>query len=134
MAKITRIKANDYSSKTGDESKKTSSAKEKTVVAKKTDEKTTKKISKKELKKSEKKPMSKPVAIITWPLRMIFKPFKKLGRYFKESWGELRQVHWPNRASTWKMVFAVLVYSALFIAIITLLDTLLTFIFNKLLG
>lgn len=71
------------------------------------------------------------------PLRQVFilaRPFVTIGRYLRDSWHELRQVRWPNRAATWKMTLAVLVYCVIFIIFITLLDSLFTFIFNLLLG
>ena len=70
------------------------------------------------------------------PLKQIFllaRPFVALGRYLRDSWRELRQVRWPNRKATWKMTLAVLVYCAIFIVFIMLLDALFTFIFDLLL-
>ena len=55
---------------------------------------------------------------------ILFRPFIALGRYLRDSWRELRQVRWPNRKATWKMVIAVLVYSAIFFVLIMLLDSL----------
>ena len=70
------------------------------------------------------------------PLKQVFilaRPFVALGRYLRNSWRELRQVRWPNRKATWKMTLAVLVYCAIFIIFIMLLDALFTFIFDLLL-
>ena len=70
------------------------------------------------------------------PLKQVFilaRPFVALGRYLRNSWRELRQVRWPNRKATWKMTLAVLVYCAIFIVFIMLLDALFTFIFDLLL-
>ena len=70
------------------------------------------------------------------PLEQVFilaRPFVALGRYLRNSWRELRQVRWPNRKATWKMTLAVLVYCAIFIVFIMLLDALFTFIFDLLL-
>lgn len=70
------------------------------------------------------------------PLKQVFilaRPFVALGRYLRDSWRELRQVRWPNRKATWKMTLAVLVYCAIFIIFIMLLDALFTFIFDLLL-
>lgn len=78
-------------------------------------------------KRANKKPMPKP-------LRVITAPFRGIGRYLKNSWIELRQVRWPNRKATWKMVLAVFVYTALLITVITLLDVFFTWIFNLILG
>lgn len=71
------------------------------------------------------------------PLKEVFilaRPFVAFGRYLRDSWRELRQVRWPNRKATWKMTLAVLVYCAIFIVFIMLLDSLFTFIFNLLLN
>lgn len=67
------------------------------------------------------------------PLKEVFilaRPFVALGRYLRDSWREIRQVRWPNRKNTWKMTLAVLVYCAIFIIFIMLLDTLFTFLFK----
>lgn len=63
---------------------------------------------------------------------LLFRPFVALGRYLRDSWRELRQVRWPNRKATWKMVLAVLVYVALFMIFLTLIDVFFTFIFDLL--
>ncbi|MBR3257000.1 preprotein translocase subunit SecE [Candidatus Saccharibacteria bacterium] len=65
---------------------------------------------------------------------ILFRPFIALGRYIKNSWLELRQVRWPNRKATWKMVLAIFVYTILFTGFLVLLDILFDFIFSKLLG
>ena len=78
---------------------------------------------KKEKPEEEKKPRNKFIKIITAP-----------GRYLKESWQEIRQVRWTTRKATWKMVFAIFVYTALFIALIMLLDVFFTWLFNIILG
>ncbi|MBQ6130219.1 preprotein translocase subunit SecE [Candidatus Saccharibacteria bacterium] len=65
---------------------------------------------------------------------LLFRPFVALGRYLKNSWKELRQVHWPTRKATWKMVLAIFVYTFLFGGFLVALDILFDFIFSKLLG
>ena len=60
---------------------------------------------------------------------VLFAPF----RYLRDSWHEIRQVRWPNRKATWKMVLAIFVYSALFIGLIMLLDVFFTWLFNTIL-
>lgn len=65
---------------------------------------------------------------------ILARPFVAIGRYLRDSWREIRQVRWPSRKATWKMTVAVLVYCAIFIVFIMLLDTFFTFIFNLLLG
>ena len=105
MANITRIKASD---------KKSSEVSKKKVA----------KLSRKATKaKKEKKPMGKFGKIITAPFR-----------YIHESWLEIRQVRWPNRKATWKLVGAIFVYAAFFIVFIMLLDALFNFIFSKIIG
>lgn len=61
--------------------------------------------------------------------RVLTAPF----RYLRDSWREIRQVRWPNRKATWKMVFAIFIYAALFIALIMLLDVFFTWLFNLIL-
>lgn len=125
MAKITRIKASDGpSKKDADEPAIT----RKKVVVK---DKKTAKDKREKLKKAEKeigknKSERKPF--------ILFRPFVALFRYLRDSWHELRQVRWPNRKATWKMVLAVLVYTALFVIIISLLDLLFSWLFNLILG
>ncbi len=65
---------------------------------------------------------------------ILFRPFITLGRYIRDSWRELRQVRWPNRKATWKMVLAIVIYSAFFMILITLLDLLFTWLFSLILG
>lgn len=63
---------------------------------------------------------------------VLVRPFVRFGRYLRDSWREIRQVRWPNRKATWKMTLAVLVYVALFMVFLTLLDVFFTFIFDLL--
>lgn len=75
-------------------------------------------------KKANRKPAPKFVLAIT-------KPFRALGAYLKASWKELKQVRWTNRRTTWKLTLAVIVYCILFAVVITALDVLFQFIFNR---
>lgn len=64
---------------------------------------------------------------ISWPLRMLGRGIKKIGRYivpsyFKKSWEELKQVTWPTWRETWKLTLAVIIFSAIFGALITVVD------------
>ena len=59
---------------------------------------------------------------------------KESKNYFKNAWLELRQVRWPSKKATWKMVLAIFVYTGIFIAIIMLLDALFTWLFGIILG
>jgi preprotein translocase SecE subunit len=73
---------------------------------------------------------NKPKKSIT----IVFKPFVLLGRYFKGSWYELRQVRWPDRKATWSLTVAVLLFTAFFIVLIVSLDAFYKFLFQQILG
>lgn len=90
---------------------------------------TTKAASKKQIKKLSK--ATKPA------IKNITKPKRKLPAviavpvdYFKGAWQELRMVRWPNRAETWRMTIALIVFTLIFTAIILLLDALFKFGFE----
>ncbi len=127
MAKITRIKASDGTSKKEDSSEPTITRK-KVVVKDKKLEKQNKKEAKKALKKAAKDKAKEKKPFI------LIRPFVYLGRYLRDSWHELRQVRWPNRKATWKMVLAVIVYTLLFVLIISLLDIFFSWLFSLLLS
>lgn len=125
MAKITRIKASDSpKEEKSDEPKIT---RQKVVVKDKKEEKVSRQKKKKAEKDIAKDKSDKKVFI-------LFRPFVAFFRYLRDSWQELRQVRWPNRKTTWKMVLAVLVYTALFVMIISLLDLFFSWLFNLILG
>ena len=128
MAKITRIKANDSPSRK-EESDEPKITRKKVIVK----DKKTEKIKREVLKKAEKE-ISRDGEKKTKKGFILFRPFVALFNYIRDSWREIRQVRWPNRKATWKMVLAVLVYTVLFIALITLLDVFLTWLFNLILG
>ncbi len=122
MAHVTRIKAGDKKSE--DKPKESTSKNVKTAVKiAKNIVKEEKKAVKKEKAvkvKKEKKPGNKFVRVITAPFR-----------YVHDSWLEIRQVRWPNRKATWKLVGAIFIYSAFFIVLTMLLDALFNFIFSQ---
>lgn len=140
MANVTRIKAKDSTSdkKSSDDAeisrkvsiKAKNSENSKLNKAKKEAVKAKAKAIRKEKRNSEKR------EIPTWlkPLWFISTPFRAIGRYFRNSFRELRQVRWPNRATTWKITFSVILYVVIIAIAIMLLDVLLTFLFDKLLG
>jgi preprotein translocase SecE subunit len=66
--------------------------------------------------------------------KSFFAPFIAIGRYFKGSWYELRQVRWPDRRATWSLTVAVLLFTAFFIVLIVSLDALFKFVFQQILG
>ena len=127
MAKITRIKAGESSTKDVPQDEPTITRKKVVVSDKKTEKakRREQKLAQKRLNSSQKSG-KKPF--------ILFRPFVALGHYLKDSWHEIRQVRWPNRKATWKMVLAVFVYTALFMAIILLLDMFFTWLFNLILG
>ena len=128
MAKITRIKAGESSrEKQEDEptiTRKKVVVKDKKIAKQK--QKEARKAEKKALKSADEKNGKKPF--------ILFRPFVYLWRYLRDSWREIRQVRWPSRKATWKMVLAVVIYTALFMVIITLLDLFFSWLFNLILG
>jgi preprotein translocase SecE subunit len=88
-------------------------------------------------KKGFKKSKSIPDSTTEKPKKSVlvmFKPFVLLGRYFKGSWYELRQVRWPDRKATWSLTVAVLLFTAFFIVLIVSLDAFYKFLFQQILG
>lgn len=61
-------------------------------------------------------------------------PFVAIGRYFKGAWEELKLVRWPDRAATWKMTGALLVFTLFFVVLIVLLDFGFAKLFKLILG
>lgn len=116
---VTRIKASDTS---GTKSAKNTGA-EKTAPAKKvTKVKPAISVRQHEEKaKAEKRATSKS-------------PLTAIGRYFKGAWQELKLVRWPDRASTWKMTGALLVFTLFFVVLIVLLDFGFAKLFKVMLG
>lgn len=127
-AKITRIKANDSGKSEQTAAEPVITRKKVVLKDKKVDQKDkkAKKAAAKAEKKAKKDKSGKKPFI-------LFRPFCAIGRYFRDSWREIRQVRWPNRKATWKMVFAVLVYTAFFILVLVLLDMLFQLIFSNIL-
>jgi preprotein translocase SecE subunit len=58
------------------------------------------------------------------PIRFIFKILGKilLISYFRNAWGELRQVTWPDNRTTWRLTGAVLVFALVFGLMVAGLD------------
>ncbi len=125
MAKITRIKAKDSprDDKPADKISEPPITRKKVVLKDKKTEKAAKKQVKEKAKAKKAEKEGKKVFI-------LFRPFVALARYLRDSWREIRQVRWPNRKATWKMVLAVLAYTALFVIIISLLDMFFTWLFS----
>jgi len=53
---------------------------------------------------------------------ILFRPFCAFGRYFRDSWRELRQVRWTNRRTTWTLTLAVLLFCVFFAIFVLLFD------------
>ena len=143
MANVTRIKAKD--SKSSEKSSGSASdaeiSRKVSIKAKNSENKKARIADKKAVKakaksirkakrNAEKKKMPKWLK----PLWVISAPFRAIGRYFRDSFRELRQVRWPNRKTTWKITFSVILYVVVIVIFIMLLDALLTFLSDKLLG
>ncbi len=122
MAHVTRIKAHDPAKPHDGESKPKDLKPEKVENPEKI-EKTIKPKKEKKVKKEKNKDGAKKPFI-------LFRPFVAFGRYLRDSWRELRQVRWPNRKITWKMVLAVFVYTALFVSFLVVVDLLFDWLFN----
>ncbi len=122
--KITRIKAGESSAKKEDE--QAPITRKKVVVKDKKQEKLSRKEARKEAKAAKKAERAKSGK----KTFILFRPFVAFFRYLRDSWREIRQVRWPNRKATWKMVLAVLVYTALFVVLISLLDMFFTWLFS----
>ena len=127
MAKITRIKASD-SPKKEEESSEPTITRKKVVVK----DKKVAKSKQKEIRKAEKEigASEKPKKKVF----ILFRPFVALFNYIRGSWHEIRQVRWPNRKTTWKMLLGVVVYTAIFMVTIFLLDMFFSWLFNLILG
>jgi preprotein translocase SecE subunit len=54
--------------------------------------------------------------------RFFTKSRKLTPGYFRSSWAELRQVTWPGRKETWRLVFAVFVFALALGTVIAVLD------------
>lgn len=69
----------------------------------------------------------------TSPSKKRRNPLGGILGYFKGAWSELKQVHWPNRRTTWGMTGALLLYTAFFVALILLIDIFFEYLFKLIL-
>ena len=129
-SKVTKIKAS-VPTKTAKSAKATATAKAakttKTVSASKTTAVARVKAVVKPKTKTAKSVKSKKA------LAKALKPIVGFNRYLKNSWLELKKVHWPSRKSTWAMVFAVVSYSLFFLVLVLALDNFFSYIFKLML-
>ena len=134
MANITRIKAGEPSRpKSKDTKAKDSKAAKKTLKSKALAEPANQsvdqvdksvEIAKRDIDRKLKKQQK------TKKTFFLFVPFVALGRYLRDAWRELRQVHWPSAKLTWKMVLAVFIYTLIFVAFLVALDLLFDWLFS----
>lgn len=54
--------------------------------------------------------------------KFLTKSRKATPGYFKSAWAELKQVTWPGRKETWKLVFAVFVFAIMLGTVIAVID------------
>ena len=126
--KITRIKAGESNVAKAVDDEQAPITRKKVVIKDKKQEK----IKAKEARQSEK--AAKKAEKSDKKVFILLRPFVAFGRYLRDAWKEIRQVRWPSRKATWKMVLAILVYTALFMVLISVLDLLFTWLFNLILG
>lgn len=127
MAKITRIKAKDTAESTDDtqDEKKVVKIRSKSQPESSVQEKA------KNHTEAEKTPKKRDN---TKKPFILIRPFVYFSRYVRDSWREIRQVRWPSRKATWKLFFAIVVYTLLFVGIIMLLDAIFTWLFETVIG
>ena len=136
MAKITRIKAKDPG-KSAEEASAVSKAEKsskKPIVKAAPEKKPEEQAKNKEVAASKKPAAKTSVRQKAKKPFILIRPFVAFGSYVHAAWLEIRQVRWPSRKATWKMVAAIFIYTGLFIAIIMLLDALFTWLFGIVLG
>ena len=126
MAKITRIKASDGPREASSRNEEPP-AKKVTVKDKKADATKAKELRKRE---RQERRLEREKAAAGKKVFILFRPFVALGRYLRDSWREIRQVRWPTRKATWKMTLAVLIYTAIFVLFISLLDLFFKWLFS----
>ena len=126
--KVTRITASDSSVKV--EAEQETITRKKVVVKDKKQEAA----KAKEARKAAKLERKKAREAENKKVFILFRPFVVLGRYLRDAWREIRQVRWPSRKDTWKMVLAVIAYTALFVIFISLLDLFFKWLFGLILG
>ncbi len=110
---VRRVKASSDNASASPQRRKASADKSASVVKPIQPIQPTRKKRATEVAKKVAKPARKPL--------IIFVPFIALGRYFRNSWRELRQVEWPSRRATWQMTLGIILF-CLVIGIFVLLS------------
>jgi preprotein translocase SecE subunit len=62
------------------------------------------------------------------------RPLRAMSEYFRGAWYELRQVRWPDRATTWQMTGALIGFTVFIAVVILLLDALFKYLFELMIG
>lgn len=65
--------------------------------------------------------------------RILGKRVNLVPKFFREAWGEIKLVTWPNRKETIRLTIAVFVFAIIFAAIVGALDFVLDKIFRRIL-
>lgn len=131
--KIRRIKATDNAPKQPTSKKATTKSTETTKEAKLTTKPKKGLKSLKILKAKKDSAISKKPPVNPTEEPATKNPFKAFARYVKGAWYELRQVRWPDRAATWSLTLAILVFTAFFVVLVILLDTGFNWLFEQIL-
>jgi preprotein translocase SecE subunit len=98
------------------------SADDREVVKKVATAKSSKKTTAKSVEKVTRPVKSTKQATNSQPTFFLLRPIFAIGRYFRDSWRELRQVRWTNRRATWALTLAVIIFCLFFAALIMLFD------------
>ena len=89
--------------------------------------------------------LGRAIVFVLRPFSFLLIPFKTkparfvgriiasvfLFKFFREAWGELRQVKWPNARETTRLTIAVFIFSLVFGAIVAVTDYGLDKVFKK---
>lgn len=124
--KVTRITATDNkSSKDSKTSKKSTTPAVKSSAPNRAATKTKKSVAAKPVDHKTTKDRQTPD---------LLKPLKGLVTYFKGAWYEVGQVRWPNRVNTWSMTLVLIIFVAVFLLLIIVLDAFFQYLFQFILG
>ncbi len=141
MANVTRIKAKDDGPSKKKETSKSDEPEKVTrkvsVSAKGSKNKKAAKAERKaarKLEKAEKKAAKSKDERDIKTFFVLFRPFIAFWRYIRDSFREMRQVVWPNRKQTWKLVISIIIYVIVIAGFIMLLDVLFNYLFNLVFG
>lgn len=76
-----------------------------------------------------------PIRVITPILRVVFRPLRPITRptikYLRGVRAEFRKVTWPKRREAWRLTLAVMIFSVVFAAFVTIVDYGISTVFEK---